>query len=172
MLSAFPAGPKDRILNSNPPRTPSAPPLNFRRIACVGLPGSGKSTVGRHLARRIGWGASPRGSIALERCARARAWLAGRDVAIPSKAGLQGAELEAMERLIDDLASTKYTFADRSGKIQIESKKEMRARTGRSPDAGDSLILTFAGSAVGAQQGRKGGVSWNQPVRRNLKGIV
>ena len=25
------------------------------------------------------WGASPRGSIALERCARARAWLAGRD---------------------------------------------------------------------------------------------
>ena len=103
---------------------------------------------------------------------KARAWLAGRDVALPSKAGLQGAELEAMERLIDDLASTKYTFADRSGKIQIESKKEMRARTGRSPDAGDSLILTFAGSAVGAQQGRKGGVSWNQPVRRNLKGIV
>ena len=31
------------------------------------------------LARRIAWGASPRGSIALERCARARAWLAGRD---------------------------------------------------------------------------------------------
>jgi shikimate kinase len=30
--------------------------LNARplRIACVGLPGSGKSTVGRHLARRIG----------------------------------------------------------------------------------------------------------------------
>src|SRR5690606_36871428 len=26
------------------------------------------------LARRIAWGASPRGSIALERCARARAW--------------------------------------------------------------------------------------------------
>jgi MoxR-like ATPase len=35
------------------------------------------------LARRIGWGASPRGSIALERCARARAWLAGRDFATP-----------------------------------------------------------------------------------------
>ncbi len=31
------------------------------------------------LGRRIAWGASPRGSIALERCARARAWLAGRD---------------------------------------------------------------------------------------------
>ncbi|MBL8246702.1 MAG: AAA family ATPase, partial [Rhodanobacteraceae bacterium] len=35
------------------------------------------------LARRIAWGASPRGSIALERCARARAWLAGRDYVTP-----------------------------------------------------------------------------------------
>ena len=35
------------------------------------------------LARRIAWGASPRGSIALERCARARAWLAGRDYVSP-----------------------------------------------------------------------------------------
>lgn len=35
------------------------------------------------LARRIAWGASPRGSIALERCARATAWLAGRDYVTP-----------------------------------------------------------------------------------------
>ncbi len=35
------------------------------------------------LVRRIAWGASPRGSIALERCARARAWLAGRDFVTP-----------------------------------------------------------------------------------------
>jgi MoxR-like ATPase len=35
------------------------------------------------LARRIEWGASPRGSIALERCARAHAWLAGRDFVTP-----------------------------------------------------------------------------------------
>jgi len=35
------------------------------------------------LAQRIAWGASPRGSIALERCARARAWLAGRDYVTP-----------------------------------------------------------------------------------------
>jgi MoxR-like ATPase len=37
----------------------------------------------KDLGRRIAWGASPRGSIALERCARARAWLAGRDYATP-----------------------------------------------------------------------------------------
>jgi MoxR-like ATPase len=35
------------------------------------------------LASRIAWGASPRGTIALERCARARAWLAGRDFVTP-----------------------------------------------------------------------------------------
>jgi len=35
------------------------------------------------LERRIAWGASPRGSIALERCARARAWLSGRDFVTP-----------------------------------------------------------------------------------------
>ena len=35
------------------------------------------------LAQKIAWGASPRGSIALERCARARAWLSGRDYVTP-----------------------------------------------------------------------------------------
>jgi len=35
------------------------------------------------LAQHIAWGASPRGSIALERCARAHAWLAGRDYVTP-----------------------------------------------------------------------------------------
>lgn len=35
------------------------------------------------LARWIAWGASPRATIALDRCARARAWLAGRDYVLP-----------------------------------------------------------------------------------------
>ncbi len=35
------------------------------------------------LARRITYGASPRGTIALERCARAHAWLDGRDYVTP-----------------------------------------------------------------------------------------
>ena len=35
------------------------------------------------LRSKIAWGASPRGSIALERCARAMAWLAGRDYVLP-----------------------------------------------------------------------------------------
>ena len=38
---------------------------------------------GEDLARWISYGASPRGTIALDRCARARAWLQGRDYVSP-----------------------------------------------------------------------------------------
>jgi MoxR-like ATPase len=38
---------------------------------------------GEDLKRWIAWGASPRGTIALDRCARARAWLEGRDYVLP-----------------------------------------------------------------------------------------
>ncbi len=34
---------------------------------------------GEDLARWVSYGASPRGTIALDRCARGRAWLQGRD---------------------------------------------------------------------------------------------
>ena len=38
---------------------------------------------GDDLTRWIAWGASPRGTIAIDRCARAHAWLAGRDFVAP-----------------------------------------------------------------------------------------
>jgi MoxR-like ATPase len=41
-------------------------------------------TVDAALAGTVRFGASPRGTIALERCARARAWLAGRDYVSPA----------------------------------------------------------------------------------------
>ena len=41
------------------------------------------SSYGADIKRRIAYGASPRGTIALERCARAHAWLAGRDFVAP-----------------------------------------------------------------------------------------
>ena len=41
-------------------------------------------TVDAQLAGMVRFGASPRGAIALERCARARAWLAGRDYVSPA----------------------------------------------------------------------------------------
>jgi MoxR-like ATPase len=38
---------------------------------------------GEDIKRRVAFGASPRGTISLERCARAHAWLAGRDYVAP-----------------------------------------------------------------------------------------
>ncbi len=59
-----------------------APPLERYLIELV-LASRDAAAYDPALARRIAWGASPRGSIALERCARARAWLAGRDYVTP-----------------------------------------------------------------------------------------
>ena len=42
------------------------------------------ATFGAELARYVAYGASPRGTIALDRCARAHAWLAGRDYVTPA----------------------------------------------------------------------------------------
>jgi len=41
------------------------------------------SLYAEELAGKVEWGASPRGTIALDRCARARAWLEGRDFVSP-----------------------------------------------------------------------------------------
>lgn len=54
-----------------------------RYVVALVLASRDASAYDAELARRIAWGASPRGSIALERCARARAWLAGRDFVMP-----------------------------------------------------------------------------------------
>ena len=50
------------------------------------------------LAKRIAWGASPRGSIALERCARANAWLAGRDFVTPDD--VRGVALDVLRHRV------------------------------------------------------------------------
>ncbi len=59
-----------------------APQLERYLVALV-LASRDASGYDAALGKRIAWGASPRGSIALERCARARAWLAGRDYVTP-----------------------------------------------------------------------------------------
>lgn len=69
------------------------------------------------LRSKIAWGASPRASIALERCARAAAWLAGRDYVLPDDVQrlapdvlrhrvLLGYEAEAEGLRVDDVVRT------------------------------------------------------------------
>ena len=47
------------------------------------------------------------------------------------------------DRLSGELTSIKYKYTSK-GQIQIEAKKEMKKRLGRSPDLADALMLAFA----------------------------
>lgn len=46
--------------------------------------------------------------------------------------------------LVTDLTAPTYTYANAAGKLQLESKDDMRARGLPSPDLADALALTFA----------------------------
>ncbi len=59
-----------------------APPLEQYLTQLV-LGSRDAGAYDEELAGWIEWGASPRATIALDRCARAHAWLAGRDYALP-----------------------------------------------------------------------------------------
>ena len=60
-----------------------APPLEEYLVQLV-LATREPAAFGAELARYVAYGASPRGTIALDRCARAHAWLAGRDYVTPA----------------------------------------------------------------------------------------
>lgn len=104
---------------------------------------------------------------------KCREWLMGRDVALPVLGpNLTAAQREAMERLVEELAAVRFKVRDSSGKVQVESKAEMKKRGLKSPDGADALILTFAADATTALRGRDVEADWKRPLRRNLKGIV
>ncbi|MBR3632115.1 MAG: terminase family protein [Elusimicrobiaceae bacterium] len=56
---------------------------------------------------------------------------------------LEGGALPARGDLKADLCSLRYDF-DAAGKMRLESKENLKARTGHSPDLADALALTFA----------------------------
>lgn len=59
------------------------------------------------------------------------------------------------DELIGDLCAPKYAY-NSSGKVQIEAKDEIRKRLGRSPDAGDAVVMAFSvagGVSTGANAG-------------------
>lgn len=84
-----------------------------------------------------------------------RDWLAGRQCRMPED-----------ENLTSELVTPRYKFTS-SGKIQIESKEDMKKRGLPSPDGAEAFMLTFAADAVVAQQGNYV-ASWNKPLRRNV----
>ena len=71
---------------------------------------------------------------------RAASWWTLRELLDP----INGAQimLPDDDMLIGDLVAPKWTIT-RGGRIQIEDKKEVKKRIGRSPDTGDAVVLAF-----------------------------
>lgn len=99
------------------------------RLRELGLPARGvnvaeaAATDARHNRRRdeLWW--------------RVREWFEARDCVIPDDPAL-----------IAELSLPKYRFTS-AGKLQVESKDDMKGRGVQSPDLADALCLTFAGGA-------------------------
>jgi phage terminase large subunit len=86
-----------------------------------------------------------------------REWLEGLDVTLPKD-----------ERLREELITPRIGYTS-TGKLKVESKDKMRARGKTSPNAADSLILTFAATAATAMGKRH---DRTKPLHRGIRGIV
>ena len=87
---------------------------------------------------------------------KTKAWLEKRDCRLPRD-----------ERLISELATVRYSFTS-SGKIQIESKDDIRKRGLASPDLADALVLTFASDAATVSYGQSYTSKWAKPLKRGI----
>ncbi len=70
-----------------------------------------------------------------------------------------------------ELVVPRYMFTS-GDRIKLEAKEDMKKRGFKSPNHADAFVMTFGSNALRAQQGRKAGQKWNEPLRRNLPGIV
>lgn len=89
-----------------------------------------------------------------------REWFAARDCNLGGDNALGG-----------ELIGVKYKFTS-NGKIQLESKEEMKKRGMKSPNLADAFMLTFAAPALSALHGSTNSRSWKEPLRRAIRGIV
>ena len=83
---------------------------------------------------------------------------------------LQGGAVSLPEddMLTADLTAPRFHY-DALGRIQLEIKKKIKDRLGRSPDAGDALAITFAGGSGGGQMRQN--TPTDQPISRWSVGV-
>lgn len=84
---------------------------------------------------------------------------------------MRNCRIEGDEDLVAELTTPRYRF-NAQGKLQIESKDEMKKRGLASPNRADAFLLTFAGGACTAAGVPGYSTKWNKPLKRNIKGIV
>jgi phage terminase large subunit len=70
-----------------------------------------------------------------------------------------------------ELVKARFKYSS-NGKMQVESKDEMKKRGIASPNRADAFLLTLATDAITASSGTSQSTSWRTPLRRVIKGIV
>lgn len=94
----------------------------------------------------------------------AKKWLESKAASLPANDSVFTTELSLL----------KYSYTS-AGKLQAESKSEVKKRLGkegRSTDLADAFVLTFAGGGGILLYGSLANSSWNEPIKRNIKGVV
>lgn len=90
---------------------------------------------------------------------KTKEWFNGLNVRIPKD-----------HTLITELSLPRLEYTESGGKMKVESKAKLKARGIRSPDAADSLVMTFAGTAGVARFGKR--ARSGKIKKRRMKGIV
>lgn len=97
---------------------------------------------------------------------RAELWFKGRDWLAAKDCNLAGDE-----KLGSELIGPRFKYTS-NGKIQVESKEDMKKRGVKSPNRADAFLLTLASDSVSAMSGSRGSNNWNEPLKRKIAGIV
>lgn len=90
---------------------------------------------------------------------KARAWFEKRDCVIPED-----------PKFIEELSVVRKDFTPDTGKMMIETKKQLASRGVKSPDKADAFVLTFASFAASAIHGFT--YDSRKPIKRNLQTVV
>lgn len=99
---------------------------------------------------------------------RAEAWWRMREALDPDKVGGSQVQLPPDPELRADLAAP--TFESTKNGIQLESKKQIRVRLGRSPGRGDAVVMCNSEGAKAVARIARRGDSGGMPVMANLGG--
>lgn len=97
---------------------------------------------------------------------RAELWFTGRDWL-----GRKDCNLAGDEALVAELVGPRFKYTS-TGKKQVESKDDMRRRGVKSPNRADAFLLTLASEAITASNGTVQRKSWQEPLKRGIKGLV
>ncbi len=97
---------------------------------------------------------------------RAELWFKGRDWLERKDCHLAGDDA-----LAEELVGPRYMDLS-NGKLQVESKHDLKKRGVRSPNRADAFLLTLASDAVSASGGSATRHAWSEPLKRPIAGIV